>query len=802
MDDRFRQFLAKIRPYWHLTKKGTKKGTKVIRKRLHVPRANKPGWLYWSLILLRNFLVAVVLIMVYFFLVNINFLWLFGKSPSLDQLEDPYIQQASELYTSDGKLLGRYYIENRSPVTYDEISPKLVETLIATEDVRFRQHAGIDIQSLPSIVYYSMKGDNRGGSTITQQLAKNLYKTRAGGSKGLLGYIPVIGTVISKTKEWATAVKLERRYTKEEILTLYLNTVDFGANSYGIKTAAKTFFNTSPDSLSIPESATLIGLLKAPTYYSPILNPNRSLIRRNTVLHQMLKANVITQAEYDKYRVQPITLKYSVEQQYDGPATYFRGVVNNYLKDWCAKNGYDLYSDGLKIYTTIDSRLQRLAEEAVEERMSSLQTTFNNHWRGKNPWVDDKDREIPGFLEAAMKRTELYHHLKKKFGAQEDKINEELNRKKRMTVFTWKGEKDTTFSSMDSIDYYKRFLHAGFMVMDPFTASIKAWVGGINYKYFKFDHVKQAKRQPGSTFKPFMYAAAFENGWGPCDRISDVPVRIKFHDRRKDKDTVWAPHNADYVFTGQNMTLRHALGRSVNSVAAQLTEKIGWETVIDYAHRMGIKSPLDTVPSVALGSSDVSLYEMVGAYCTFMNYGLASDPIFITRIEDRNGKVIKQFIPKSHRAISEETAWLMMYMLKGTIEEPGGTVQNLWSFDLFKGNEFAGKTGTSSNHSDGWFIGLSKDLIAGAWVGGEDRAVHFRTSALGEGAKTALPIYGIFMEKVYADKSLGITMGYFPKPRIKITKPYNCRTPYPPRDSTSTSPPDSTAAPPAAEGGM
>jgi penicillin-binding protein 1A len=766
-----------------------------------VPRGDKSLWQYWGLILGRNILVSACLLFVYFFLVSINFLWLFGKSPSLDELEDPYIQQASELYTADGQLLGRYFIENRSPVTYDEISPILVEALIATEDVRFRRHAGIDMRALPAMFYYTLKGDNRGGSTITQQLAKNLYKTRAGGSKGLLGYIPIIGTIISKTKEWATAVKLERRYTKEEILTLYLNTVDFGANAYGIKTASKTFFNTTPAELTIPEAAMLVGLLKAPTYYSPVLHPDRALARRNTVLFQMQKSKVISGEQYNEFTDEPVALKYTIENHYDGPATYFRGVVNNYLNEWCENNGYDLYGDGLKIYTTIDSRLQRLAEEAVEERMSSLQTTFNNHWKGKNPWVDDKDREIPGYLESAIKRTEVYRTLKKKYGLRNEKIQEELNRPKRMTVFTWKGEKDTTFSSMDSLGYYKRFLHAGFMVMDPFTSHIKAWVGGINYKFFKFDHVRQAKRQPGSTFKPFMYAAAFENGWGPCDRITDMPVRIKYHDRKKNKDTIWAPHNADYVFTGINMTLRHALGRSINSVAAQLTEKIGWETVIDYAHRIGIKSPLDTVPSVALGSSDVSLYEMVGAYCTFMNNGIASDPIFITRIEDRNGKVIKQFTPKGRRAISEETAWLMMYMLKGTIEEPRGTVQNLWSFDLFRGNELAGKTGTSSNHSDGWFMGLSKDLVAGAWVGGEDRSIHFRTSALGEGSKTALPIYGIFMEKVYADPSLGIRMGYFPKPRIKITKPYNCRTAYPPPDSTAT-PIDSTQVPAPAEEGI
>lgn len=798
MAGKLRQIFSRIQPFllW------LKKARKAIGRRLHISRGNKPAWQYWGLVLGRNIAVSAFLLFFYFFLVSINFLWLFGKSPSLDQLEDPYIQQASELYTADGVMLGRYYTKNRSPVTYDELSPMIIKALVATEDMRFYNHAGIDMRALPAVVYYSLRGDNRGGSTITQQLAKNLYKTRAGGSKGLLGHIPLIGTIISKTKEWATAIKLERRYTKEEILTLYLNTVDFGSNAFGIKTASKTFFNTTPDSLSIPQAATLVGLLKAPTYYSPILHQERSLQRRNTVLGQMQKANVITAEQYDKLSHTPIGLRYTIEQHYDGPATYFRGVLNNYMKKWCEKNGYDLYSDGLKIYTTIDSRLQRLAEEAVEERMRELQVAFNNHWKGKNPWVDHKDNEIPGYLDAAIRRTELYKVLHKKFAGSAEKINAELNRPKRMRVFTWKGEKDTTFSSMDSLGYYKRFLHAGFIVMDPFTANIKAWVGGINYKYFKFDHVRQAKRQPGSTFKPFMYAAAFENGWGPCDKLTDMPVHIRFRDPVTNRDTVWAPHNADYVFTGMNMTLRHALGRSVNSVAAQLTEKIGWETVIDYAHRIGIKSPLDTVPSVALGASDVSLYELVSAYCTFMNQGIATDPIFITRIEDRNGKIIKQFSPKGRRAISEETAWLMMHMLKGTIEEPRGTVQNLWSFDLFRGNELAGKTGTSSNHSDGWFVGLSKDLVAGAWVGGEERSIHFRTSAMGEGSKTALPIYGIFMEKVYADKSLGIKMGYFPKPKIKIKKPYQCRTVLPP-DSTAApvdslaAPVDSIAAPPA-----
>ncbi|MGZ5242977.1 MAG: transglycosylase domain-containing protein [Bacteroidia bacterium] len=753
---------------------------------LSIARSGKSRAKYLLLVFGRNLMLCIVFFMLFLFLIDINFLWLFGASPSLDELEDPYMQSASELYTADGQLLGRYYTENRSPVDYDQISPMMVKALIATEDVRFYDHTGIDWQSIPSIVIYAAKGDNRGGSTITQQLAKNLYKTRTKGSVGLMGYIPGVKTVISKSKEWITAIKLERRYSKDEIITMYLNTVDFGANSFGIKTASRTFFSTTPDSLSIPEAAMLVGLLKAPTLYSPIKNPKNALMRRNTVMSQMVKYGVLEEDKYAQLSQEPIELKYHVEKHYDGPATYFRGVVNNYLRAWCKKHGYDLYSDGLKIYTTIDSRLQNLAEEAVEERMKNLQVAFDAHWRGKNPWVDDKDQEIPGFIDNAIKRTSYYKYLNKKYKNQPEKVNEILHEPKRMRVFSWKGEKDTTFSTYDSLAYYKRFLRAGFMVMDPFTSQIKAWVGGINYKYFQYDHVRQAKRQPGSTFKPFVSAAAFENGWGPCDKIVDQRVNIRFFDKKKNKDTIWSPHNADHVISGANMTLRRAMGKSVNTVTAQLCEKIGWETVIEYAHRMGIRSPLDTVPSVALGSSDVSLYELVGAYTAFLNEGITAQPSFVTRIVDRNGKIIHQFSPKRKRALSVETAWLMLHMLKGTIEEPGGTVQNLWSFDLWKGNELAGKTGTSSNHSDGWFVGVSKDLIAGAWVGGEDRSIHFRTSSMGEGSKTALPIFGIFMEKVYADPTLGITHGYFPKPpKGVIKKNIHCRTVMPRNDSTA-----------------
>lgn len=726
----------------------------------------------------KVFFLGFAVVLLYLLSVEYNLLYLFGASPSLDKLENPRSDQASELYTADGKLIGKYFRENRSPISYSKMSPQLIQALVATEDVRFYEHSGIDPQAIMSAVYGSFKGDARGASTITQQLAKNLYKTRTNDSKGVLGHVPGLNIVISKTKEWLTAIKLEQRYTKEEILAMYLNTVDFGSNSFGIKVASNTFFNTSPDSLKVEQAAILIGLLKAPTYYSPRFNPKNATRRRNTVLGQMAKYGYLTKTDADSMSQLPLVLDYSVENHYDGPATYFRGAVADYLQEWCKDNGYDLYRDGLKIYTTIDSRIQEHAEAAMEEHMRSLQRRFDNHWKGRNPWVDEKDQEIPGFIEETIKRTAYYHRLKEKYGNDVAAINRELNRPREMKVFTWENdslEKTMTMSPLDSLAYYKHFLHGGMMTMDPFTGHIKAWVGGINFKYFKYDHVKQARRQPGSTFKPFVYVAAIDNGYAPCDKIVDKRITINYVEKGEKKD--WSPTNADWEYTGAPMTLRRAMGKSVNSVTAQLTEKVGWETVVKYAHKLGITSPLQAVPSIGLGPSDVSVYEMVGAYSTFPNHGFHTEPMFITRIEDRNGNLVHQFTPKQKKALSEETAFLMMHMLKGGMEEPGGTSQALWEYDLWKqGNEIGGKTGTTSNHSDGWYMGVTKDLVTGVWVGGEDRSIHFRTSQLGEGSKTALPIYGLFMERIYEDQALGYTLGRFPKPTVDINKKYNCTT--------------------------
>jgi penicillin-binding protein 1A len=745
----------------------------------------------------RYTLAGVLGVFLYFFLVDVNFLWLFGDSPGLEKLQNPQLEQPSELYTADGKLLGRYYRENRSPVNYESISPYMVKALVAVEDIRFYKHSGIDVKGLFSAFFSTLRGDARGASTITQQLAKNLYKTRGKEAQGVLQKVPGVKTLIVKTKEWITAVKLERLYTKEEILTLYLNTVDFGSNAYGIKTAARTFFDTSPDSLNLPQAALLVGLLKAPTQYSPILNPVNALKRRNTVFRQMERYQAISTSQADSLSQISIKLKYHVETHIDGPEDYYGGYLNKFLNDWCEKNGQDLYASGLKIYTTLDSRMQQHAEKALKEQVSYQQMLFNSQWGKQEPWADASGRPIPNYIENGVKRTDLYKFLQEKYKSYPDSVNIFLNTPKTTRIFTWAGEKTVVMSPMDSIRHHKRFLHAGMMVIDPFSGQIKAWIGGINYKFFRYDHVKQSKRQPGSTFKPFVYTAAIDNGWSPCDEIQDIMKTFRYEENGEMKE--WTPKNADWNYSGRMMTLRHAIGRSINTVTAQLTEKVTAQKVVDYAKKMGITAEIKPVPSVGLGSSAVSVYDMVGAYAVFDNQGIWSQPSLVARIEDRFGNVIHQFAPEQKRVLRPETAWLMQYMMKGGIEEPLGTSQNLWSFNVFgNNNEFAAKTGTSTNQADAWFMALTKDLVAGVWFGGDDPSIHFR-SMLGEGARTALPIYGRFMEKVYTDKQLGITKGPFPKAPAYVKKRYYCPTYWRPtrRDSLAA---DSLGAIPTSPG--
>ncbi|WP_245327444.1 transglycosylase domain-containing protein [Hymenobacter fodinae] len=736
----------------------------------------------WPNILSRTmwgfFVVGLGIFLLYPILVSMNFLFLFGKSPSLEELENPKVEQPSEVYTADGVLMGRYFRENRSPVPLNQMSPWLTKALIATEDVRYYDHSGIDPTAIARAVVGVVRGGSGGGSTITQQLAKNLYRTRREENTGGLGHIPVLNTIISKTKEWLTSVELERRYTKEEILRLYLNTVDYGSSSFGIKVAAKTFFSTSPDSLQPEQAAMLIGAVNAPTAYNARFHPEAAMRRRNLVLTRMGQAGFLTGAQVQEYQARPLGLRYQVEKHVDGPENYFRGAISQQVAAWCKENGYDMYRDGLKIYTTLDSRMQTYAEEAVHERMKTLQRQFDNFWRnrGQNPWVDEKGNEIPDFIETQIKRTEQYKELAERYKGRPELLEEALHRKRKIAVFTWKGDgvDSLNLSLLDSLAYYKHFLHAGMMTMDPFTGHIKAWVGGLDYKFFQYDHVKQGKRQAGSTFKPFVYLTALDNGYTPCDRIRDQRVTINYVENGQPME--WQPDNVTREYTGINMTLRHAMARSVNSVTAQLTEKVGWDNVVKYAHKVGIRSNLLAVPSIGLGSGgDVSVYEMVNAYSTFVNQGFRPEPMLITRIEDQNGNVIKQFDPQQQRVLPTETAWLMVYMLRGGMEEPGGTSQALWDYELWKkNNQIGGKTGTTSNYSDGWYMGITKDLVTGVWVGGEDRSIHFQGSQQGEGGRMALPIFGKYMEKVYRDPDLGITMGPFPQPTVKISKKYNC----------------------------
>ena len=719
----------------------------------------------------------------YIFTVKTNLLNLYGRLPSLAVLENPKSDLSSELYTVDSVLLGKYFRHNRSPVTYEEISPNMINALLATEDYRFEKHAGIDLRGLyrALLMSFLLQKNRGGGSTLSQQLAKNLFKTRSEKRKGLLGNIPLVKTVIIKTKEWIVAAQLERAYTKQEIITMYLNTVSFGSNAFGIKVAAKTFFNTTPDSLSIEQAALLVGLLKSPSYYSPVRHSERACQRRNVVLAQMCKYKLISKADYEQLKGLPITLEYKVEDHNVGLATYFRSAIRNDLLRWTQQHGYDLFGDGLKIYTTLDSRLQKHAEEVVAAHMPLLQQRFEEHWEGRNPWIDEKGREIKDFIANAIKQTPLYKQLVEEYGEDTDKIDEILNTPVPTKLFSWEGEIDTVMSPIEELKYNKRLLHTGFMAMDPHTGHIKAWVGGINYKYFQYDHVIQGKRQAGSAFKPIVYAAALDNGYTPWQEVTDTPVAF----RVPGSASTWIPRNWSRRFTGEKMTLRQAMAKSVNSITAHLMKELGPQLVVDYAHKLGIQSPLQPVPALCLGSADVSVSELVGAYSTFMNKGVWTKPFYITRIEDKNGRLLEDFVPQKREAVSEKTAYLMIHMMKGTVEEEGGTSRGITKA-IQENNEIGGKTGTTSNQSDGWFVGMAKELCAGVWVGGEDRCIHFRTLRTGGGAKTARPIWEKFMLNVYEDPELPYSKG----PLLPYEKPTDIVIPTKPEPAPQAFPLD------------
>ncbi|MFA6923240.1 MAG: transglycosylase domain-containing protein [Bacteroidales bacterium] len=714
-------------------------------------------------------IVPLVLMMLLFFAVSFG--W-FGQLPTFTQLENPKSSLASEVYSADNVILGKYFFQNRSNARYNELSSNVINALVATEDYRFQKHSGIDFKSLFRVVTKNILFGNKnagGGSTISQQLAKNLFPREKNPHFFKL--------VIIKLKEWLTAIKLERNYTKEEIVAMYLSTVDFGNQSYGIKSAAKTYFNTTPDALKAEQSALLIGLLKAPSWYNPVRNYDRAIKRREVVLHQMYKYNYISEKQYDSLKTLPIDLsRFKIQDHTEGLATYLREYLRGVLAEWCNNHlkadgtPYNLYRDGLKIYTTINSKMQKYAEEAVVEHLKELQSQFYRHWKGiKNaPFDESMEPEmIKETYDQSVKRSDRYQFLKAQ-GYSEFEISKIFKKPVKMKVFSWKGIKDTTMSPMDSIKYYKYFLLSGLMSVEPRTGYVRAYVGGINYKFFQYDHVISSKRQVGSTFKPFLYTLAMQEGeFTPCSKVPNISVSFE-----NPGGEPWTPKNSSDAREGEMVTLKWALANSINNISAYLMKRYKPEAVVQIARKMGITSSIPAVPSICLGTVELSLYEMVGAYATFANKGRWIEPILITKIEDKNGNVLETFSPKTTEAFNENTAFLMLDLMKGVCL--WGTGARLrYKYNL--SNPIAGKTGTTQNNSDGWFMGVVPQLVTGVWVGCEDRSVHFRSTDLGQGATMALPIWALYMKKVYADKSLRIRQEDFDGIE-KVSSKLNCNT--------------------------
>ena len=744
---------------------------KYLEKTLQAP---KQGWQWykglfkgrkWYTKTALGFASFIVAFILYLFMVDINFLWLFGKSPSMNAIMHPKTTQASELYSADGVLIGKYFSENRTPVAYEDINPVFWKALVDTEDERFFHHFGIDFQGVfAALKDYVVHHDARGASTITQQLVKNMFRVRTEYSTGLLGYIPGVKMLIMKSKEWITAVKLEMFFDKKEILTMYANTVDFGSNAFGIKTAAKTYFGNTPKDLTPDQCAILVGLLKATTYYNPRINPKNSFTRRNVVLNNMLNHKDITQEAYDTLKEKPIDLDYSVENNYDGQALYFREAVKTELQQWCSENDIDLYRDGLKIYATIDTRMQKYAEEAVTNQMKIIQKSFDNHWQGMNPWRDERQQEIPHFIEDLAKKLPYYKYLSQRYNSNQDSIDYYLNKPHNVKLFDYEqGFIEKEMSTLDSIRYMEHFMHCGFVAIEPQTGHVKAWVGDLDFKTWKYDKVT-AMRQPGSTFKLFVYAEAMNQGITPCDTRQDSYFSMKVYDAKQKKEVLWAPTNADGRFSNANITLKQAFAMSINSVAVKLGQEVGIPQIVKTAHDMGIKSKLDPTPALALGSSDVNLLELVNSYCTPINEGKAHEPVLVARILDRDGNEIYNSSKQEEKqALSHKSAFFVQQLLQGGMH---GTSSSLYRFisKYLNDTDFGGKTGTSNNHSDAWFVGTTPKLVVGAWVGGEYRCIHFRTGQLGQGNRTALPVCGNFLELVLGDPA-------FKQYRTKFTVP-------------------------------
>ena len=694
---------------------------------------------------------------------------LFGSMPSFEDLENPDSNLATEIISSDGVILGKYFQKNRSQLKYSDLPKNLVDALVATEDVRFYEHSGIDGRGTLRAVF--SLGTSGGASTLTQQLAKQLFHGE--GSK----FLPF--RIVQKIKEWIIAIRLERQYTKNEIIAMYCNVYDFGNYSVGVSSAAQTYFSKAPKDLTIDESAILVGMFKNSGLYNPVKNPQGVKNRRNVVLSQMEKGGIITEGQKEKLQALPITLKFKLESHREGTATYFREYLRDYMKKWVEENkkadgsDYDIYKDGLKIYTTIDSRMQLHAEEAVEKHMANLQEQFFIEAKdNKNaPFVGISEAETQRILKQAMKasyRWTVMTELEKS----EEEIIASFSKKTKMKVFTWKGERDTIMTPLDSIRYYKHFLQSGLMAMEPQTGNIKAWVGGINYKYFQYDHVGQGARQVGSTFKPFVYATAIEQlGMSPCDTIVDGPFMIRKGRHHVTED--WEPRNSNNQYRGM-VTLKQGLAHSINTISAKLIDKTGPEAVIELTHKLGVKSDIPAQPSIALGAVDITVEDMVAAYGTFANQGVYVKPQFITRIEDKSGVVIYEPIPESHDVLNKDIAFAVIKLLQGVTEtgsgvrlrtEGGGSGDNRWTgYPYMFRNPIAGKTGTTQNQSDGWFMGMVPNLVTGVWVGCEDRSARFKSLTYGQGATAALPVWGYFMKLCYEDENLKVSKEDFDRP--------------------------------------
>lgn len=713
-------------------------------------------------------------------LILLSALGAFGTLPTFEQIENPKSNLASQLITADGKLLGKYYKDNRTHTDYRDLSPHLVNALVATEDERYYEHSGIDFRSLTRAVV--LLGSAGGGSTITQQLAKQLFHKPARN---------ITDRIKQKFKEWVIAAQLERQYTKEEIIAMYFNQLDFIYQAVGIKSAAAIYFNTTPDQLNLNQSAILVGMAKNPSLYNPRRDTILMLKRRNTVFAQMKKNDMISPAQCDSLKNLPLNVEFRRQGHLEGLAPYFREHMRQFLKEWVAENPkpsgekYNLYTDGLKVYTTIDARMQRHAEEAVREHMSNLQRVFfmKEANRKYAPFHNVSQAEIDGIMTKAMRRSRRYISMRNQ-GFNEEEIREAFNTPVKMTVFSWDGDKDTVMTPMDSIRYYKHFYHSGLMSVEPQTGFIKAWVGGIDYKHFKYDHVIQGKRQVGSTFKPFVYATAIkQKHYSPCFEVPNIKVCIEKGQYGLIKD--WCPSNSDGEYGGM-YTLKQGLAKSMNTVTTYLMKEVGPEPVVRTVKAMGVEGEIEPQPAIALGSVDLSVYEMVGAYTTFANKGIHNEPIFITRIEDKNGVVLEEFTPTTNEVMSEEDAYIMLDLMKGVTRYGTGMrlrygTDYAWLNHVVTGapykftNPIAGKTGTTQNNSDGWFMGTVPNLVTGVWGGCEDRAAHFGSTAYGQGATVSLPVWALFMKKCYADPELDISKGDFDTPVNPISVELDCK---------------------------